>query len=353
MVDARRFALSSLVALCAVSQIGCWKSDQITRYQVEKPDGIVAAIIQNGAQAWFFKMAGPRQEVSAKADAFRTFIKSVRFSGPDDKDPTWQLPDGWRRQPGQGMRHATLQIGAADRPLELTVTALPLGGDDPDQQILMNVNRWRGQLGLPAIEMSRLSEETDQIARADGTARLFNRNGHLGPSPGAPTGASTRPPPMRRPPGPAAANLSQAPTYETPEGWNEVRATDMRKAAFNVSDGQQQALITVIDLSERAGDLLPNVNRWRRQVKLGPITHEQLDRQAEEIKVGGAVGHYVELVGPEDAKPRKSILGVIVLTEGKSWFIKLTGDAPLAEREKGRFKSFVNSIRFDGAGDGK
>ena len=353
MVDARQFALSSLVVLCTVSQIGCWKSDQITRYRVKKPDGIVAAIIQNGGQMWFFKMAGPRPEVSVKADAFRTFIESVRFSGPDDQDPTWQLPDGWRRQPGEGMRHATLQIGADDRPLELTVIALPLDGDDPDQQILMNVNRWRGQLGLPAIERSRLPEETDQLAWANGTARLFDRSGHLGPTPGATAGASTGPPPMRRPPGPAAANLSRAPTYETPEGWNEVRAAGMRKAAFEVRVGQQQAEITIIDLPEKAGGLFANVDRWHDQVGLGRITQEQFDRQVQEIDVGGKVGHYVELVGPEDAEPRKSILGVIVVAGGKSWFVKLTGDAPLAEREKGRFKSFVQSIRFDGADDGK
>ena len=55
---------------------------------------------------------------------------------------------------------------------------------------------------------------------------------------------------------------------------------------------------------------------------------------------------YVELVGPEDAQPRESILAVLVTQESRIWFFKLKGDADLAKREQGRFESFVRSVRF-------
>ncbi len=140
-------------------------------------------------------------------------------------------------------------------------------------------------------------------------------------------------------------------TYETPEGWLPGKAGGMRKAAFRVRRNRQQVDITVIDLAAAAGKLLPNIKRWRRQIQMEEsVTQEKLDREIKQIKVGPVTGHYIELVGPEDAESRKSILAVIAIHEGKAWFFKLMGDAELAEREKKRFEAFVQSVRFESSG---
>jgi hypothetical protein len=55
----------------------------------------------------------------------------------------------------------------------------------------------------------------------------------------------------------------------------------------------------------------------------------------------------VELVGPENAQPRESILAVIVTREIWNWFFKLQGDADLVKRQLGRFESFVRSVRLN------
>jgi hypothetical protein len=60
----------------------------------------------------------------------------------------------------------------------------------------------------------------------------------------------------------------------------------------------------------------------------------------------GVAGKFVELVAPEDASPRETILGVIAIRGDQSWFVKLKGDSKLAAREKERFETFVKSIRF-------
>jgi hypothetical protein len=120
----------------------------------------------------------------------------------------------------------------------------------------------------------------------------------------------------------------------------------MRKASFTVKDGSQELLITAIDLSARAGQLLPNVNRWRGQIQLDETTDEELKETATPFQVSGVDGHYVELLGPKDAERREAILGVVVMHEGKAWFFKMTGDAELALREKDRFQGFVKSVRF-------
>ncbi len=135
-------------------------------------------------------------------------------------------------------------------------------------------------------------------------------------------------------------------TCETPPGWMSAPASGMRKLAFEVRDGERSVEVTAIDLAASAGGLLPNVNRWRKQIQLGEITQEELDQAVTRIPAAGGEGQYVELLGPEDAKPRQATLGVVVILDDRSWFFKLSGDADLVLREKERFAAFVKSVQF-------
>jgi hypothetical protein len=57
----------------------------------------------------------------------------------------WSVPDGWVRLPEQQMRVAAFQVDPADKDAVLTVIAMP------DQiPLVANLNRWEGQVGLPA-----------------------------------------------------------------------------------------------------------------------------------------------------------------------------------------------------------
>ena len=40
----------------------------------------LAAMVKDGDQVWFFKLIGERSVVVAQEDAFKTFLKSVRFA---------------------------------------------------------------------------------------------------------------------------------------------------------------------------------------------------------------------------------------------------------------------------------
>ena len=61
----------------------------------------------------------------------------------------YTVPAGWRQLPASGIRKATLQVDDA----ELSVLVFPgdVGGE------LANINRWREQIGLAAIEESALA----------------------------------------------------------------------------------------------------------------------------------------------------------------------------------------------------
>jgi len=138
---------------------------------------MLAAIVLRPDRAWFFKAVGPDAQVAEHADAFRSLLRSVRFV---DETPQWTLPEGWRQKAGSGMRFATLEFGAADQPLELTVIPLGVPPGEPSTYILSNVNRWREQLQLPRIAVEDLDKQTEQIELDGATATAVDLRGSAG-----------------------------------------------------------------------------------------------------------------------------------------------------------------------------
>ncbi len=60
----------------------------------------------------------------------------------------WNAPDHWEELPASGMRRGTFTLrGEGDATADLSIIAFPgdVGG------LAANVNRWRGQVGLPAL----------------------------------------------------------------------------------------------------------------------------------------------------------------------------------------------------------
>ncbi|QKK08577.1 MAG: hypothetical protein HND58_10645 [Planctomycetota bacterium] len=69
-------------------------------------------------------------------------------SGVDASSRPWVVPDGWTEDPQpRQMRLATYLVSGPEGPQEVAVTRFAgrVGGE------LANINRWRGQMGLPAI----------------------------------------------------------------------------------------------------------------------------------------------------------------------------------------------------------
>jgi hypothetical protein len=350
----------------AVSTVGCRARDEIRHYTVPKqseidrlaggsgesgqppqttePQRMLAAIVLRPSQGWFFKLLGPEEAVNARADEFAGFLKSVHF--PDDATPEWSLPSGWTQQPGNQFRYATLAIEGT--PLEVTVTTLPRGEIDEAEYVLSNVNRWRGQLGLDSIAPYELPQESKQVELDGGAATIVDLVGRAKTnSMAAPFasggGVSSLPP---------SANDGASPQlkYEVPQGWQEEPATGFRKASFRLSEGGENAEASVSDLDASAGDLLPNVNRWRGQVGLDPTTQHDVDQHVKSIDVGSQQGQYIEMIGDD-----KATLAVIAKAAGRAWFIKLTGEKNLVERQRDHFKQFVHSLSIGetaGAKDG-
>jgi hypothetical protein len=82
----------------------------------------------------------------------------------------WSLPKGWSEQPGGGtMRFATFKAPFAGK-LEATVVVLPgqAGGE------LANVNRWRGQIGLPSFDEAGLTQARKVLKTKAGALNVYD-----------------------------------------------------------------------------------------------------------------------------------------------------------------------------------
>lgn len=369
--------------------IGCRPAEQIHTYNVPKQaapgvvvaapsakptDRMLAAILPDGDKAWFFKIVAPLTEIDERADKIAEFFASIRIAA-GKPHPDWQLPEGWDEQPGSGMRVATVTIPSSGKPLELSVTSLPW--TDTQADLLSNVNRWRGQLQLAPIGAEGLADCTRELMVGGATLTVVDLRGQMqdtGMTPpfasgGLPTpGGSASPPggipmatrvipdlPAGHPPmaGSGAAD-NIALKYESPDGWESLPASGIRKAAFRVADGPREAVVTVIDFAAASGPMmanpLANVNRWRSEVGLAPLAADDLLAALEPIKIDSLQASYVEAV-PEASESRepnadRGTLAAMATNDGVVWFFKISGDRDLVVAQREKFQSFLKSVRL-------
>jgi hypothetical protein len=88
----------------------------------------------------------------------------------------YDVPPGWQPQPPGVMRLAAFKATAGDKSAEITVTMLPgqAGG------LLANVNRWRDQLGLPAITAPELQKQGKMLDSKAGSVVTVDLTGPKG-----------------------------------------------------------------------------------------------------------------------------------------------------------------------------
>lgn len=140
---------------------------------------LLAAIVPQPAQTWFFKLAGPVDVVTAQKDNFDTFIHSLKFPADASPDPSGPLPikftapSGWTQQNNQiQFRVVGFDIGAGNASALVSVSRMP----ENSGSVLDNVNRWRGQVNLrPIADPAQSGPQAMQVAGLD--AQLWDFDG--------------------------------------------------------------------------------------------------------------------------------------------------------------------------------
>jgi hypothetical protein len=321
-------------------------------------------------------------------------------AGPASAVPTpgihWQKPEGWQEQAGKSMRIGSFLIpGDEGRKAEVAITTFPgdVGGD------FANVNRWRGQIQLPPITEAELSAaitsvdlpsgkfqlvdltSTDPLLDGKYKARIYGawlkqpertwffklmgdadtvgaqhealltflRSVEFtAPSAAAAEPASTNNLPAAQftpapvPPPPASeSGLS----WTAPADWTPKPLGQMRKGSFAVrgADGVE-ADLSITMLSAATNPLLENINRWRRQISLPPLTEPQIAAETTTLTNGELKFTLVDYTGTQPTGAATHLLGAILYRGAEAWFFKLTGPDSVVAGQKAAFSEFLKTV---------
>lgn len=135
--------------------------------------------------------------------------------------------------------------------------------------------------------------------------------------------------------------------WMTPAGWTEHAGSGMRAATFELPQEAGRAEVTVVALPGDVGGELANVNRWRGQIALAPLSEAQLAGARARVRSrAGAVAVY-DFTSGGQVKTR--IVAAWVKVSGTTWFFKLMGEEKAAAAAKPAFLKLLEGLKSDEA----
>ena len=136
-------------------------------------------------------------------------------------------------------------------------------------------------------------------------------------------------------------------TWSLPAGWVQDPAPNaMRVATFHPEDPAGE--ITITRFPGDVGGVLANVNRWRNQLGMAPIS-SPAEQPAEMVQVAGQAAPLFDISEDGDSPARQRMLVLFLTRPDMSWFVKMTGPHALLETEEKAFRDFVGTIRLGSA----
>lgn len=115
-------------------------------------------------------------------------------------------------------------------------------------------------------------------------------------------------------------------------------------ARFSAGPTGHAVDITVSAFPGDVGGAAANVNRWRGQIGLNPVSETEALSLLNKINTADGEAQWVELTGA-DGEEAVRMLGAIVPRGGQTWFYKLIGHAHTADEQKEAFLAFLRSAQ--------
>lgn len=130
-------------------------------------------------------------------------------------------------------------------------------------------------------------------------------------------------------------------SWTTPKGWEQLPPSAMRAGSFRVPSSHGPAVdVSIVPLSGSTGGMLANINRWRGQIQLPPVSEVELQKLVKTIQAGKRTMKWV------DFENGQRIAAVIYERGEETWFFKMTGDSHGIEDARPAFLQLLASIRF-------
>lgn len=143
-------------------------------------------------------------------------------------------------------------------------------------------------------------------------------------------------------------NAKPAPVKgKPPENWLVLPPTQFRELNYRFGEsGTGEVYVTLA-----AGSVADNVNRWRGQFGLPPLTTDEFEA-AEKTPIAGTEGVWVQANGEyasgmgSPPKPGYALAGVIAQIDGKILTLKMVGAGAEVEAEKPALRAFAASLEM-------
>ncbi len=139
--------------------------------------------------------------------------------------------------------------------------------------------------------------------------------------------------------GGAGTDAQPAARWKVPVGWQTLPAGRMQMARFAVPDrGGARAEVSVSVFASETGGALGNVNRWRGQIGLAPISEDELPRNVTSLDPADPGAILVNL-----SHGGRQLVAAIVPRDGQWYFYKLLGEAAAVGPEIDAFVAFAET----------
>ncbi|HMD60592.1 MAG TPA: hypothetical protein VKG78_04140 [Opitutaceae bacterium] len=135
--------------------------------------------------------------------------------------------------------------------------------------------------------------------------------------------------------------------WTAPDGWQPQAASAMRQGSYLVPGAAGAAAdVSIVSFPGTGGDDLANINRWRDQLKLTPVTAAEVAGQVQSVP--GAVGQFIlaDLEGAVSERGAARILGAWLRQPDRVWFFKMMGPSDLVGAQKDAFIALLQSVRM-------
>jgi hypothetical protein len=142
-------------------------------------------------------------------------------------------------------------------------------------------------------------------------------------------------------------NAKPSPVKGTPpESWLALPPAQFRELNYRFG-ATGEVYVTLA-----SGTVADNVNRWRRQFGLQPLTPDEFDA-AEKVSIAGTEGVWVEAsgeyasgMGGAPPQPGYGLAGVIAQEGGRILTVKMVGPEAEVEAEKPALRAFAASLEM-------
>ncbi len=139
--------------------------------------------------------------------------------------------------------------------------------------------------------------------------------------------------------------------WSAPEGWTVQPTGSVRVASFLIAapDGRKADMAVTQFPGDVGGDLA-NVNRWRGQVQLAPLTEADFNQHVRTVTLPSGAFLLTEMRSETpliEGTQHAAILGAWLKQPERTWFFKMAGEATLVESQRAPFHAFLESIAFE------